>query len=59
MGRMKNLLIKLEEGLPLNKAEREYVKWLVNKDGEEDDYMYEEALRDIEKLNKIDPPDEE
>jgi hypothetical protein len=28
-------------------------------DGTEEDYMYQEALKDIEELNKIDPPDEE
>ena len=59
MGRMKDLFIKLQEGLPLTEAEKNYVKYLKDKDGQKEDYLYQEALRDIEKLNEIDPPDED
>jgi len=74
MGRVKDLLIKLQKGSEITLAEKAYVisqrvncrsgKHVFNNGeclycGTEEDYMYQEALKDIEELNKIDPPDEE
>lgn len=74
MGRMKDLLIKLQNGTELTLAEKAYVegrkfncrkgvhefnKGICLYCGVVDDYMYQEALLDIKKLNEIYPPDEE